>query len=55
MGPSACSGDGTSEGWMRKMIDGTNEKIARSNISFVDVRDTALAHLRAVQVAEAAN
>lgn len=24
MGPSACSGDGISEGWMKKMLDGTN-------------------------------
>lgn len=55
MGPSCCSGDGTSEGFMKKMVDGTNEKIGRMYIGFVDVRDTALAHLKAVQVAEAAN
>jgi nucleoside-diphosphate-sugar epimerase len=55
MGPSVCSGDGTSEGFMKKMVNGTNEKIGRMYIGFVDVRDTALAHLKAVQVAEAAN
>ena len=54
MGPSVCSGDGTSEGFMKKMVDGTNGKIMRRRIAFVDVRDCAIAHLKAVQVAEAA-
>ena len=48
MGPSICSGDGNSEGFMKKMLDGTNEKVIRFYIGFVDVRDTALAHLKAV-------
>jgi len=55
MGPSVCSGDGTSEGWMKGMLDGSKPKIPRSYISFVDVRDTAVAHLKAVQVDAAAN
>lgn len=55
MGPSVCSGDGTSEGWMKGMLDGSKPKIPRSYIAFVDVRDTALAHLQAVQVEAAAN
>ena len=55
MGPSVCSGDGTSEGWMKRMLDGSNEKIARSRMGFVDVRDCAIAHLKAIQVSEAAN
>ena len=55
MGPSICSGDGTSEGWMKKLLSGGHEKIPRSNIGFVDVRDCAIAHLKAVELAEAAN
>ena len=55
MGPSICSGDGFSEKWMSDLLDGSKPKIARSKPAFVDVRDTAVAHLKAVQVAEAAN
>jgi nucleoside-diphosphate-sugar epimerase len=55
MGPSICSGDGTSEGWMKAMVNGTHEKIPRAYIGFCDVRDVALAHLKAIQVAEAVN
>ena len=55
MGPSICSGDGFSEDYMTKLLDGTKDKIARNAPSWVDVRDTALAHLKAIQVAEAAN
>ena len=55
MGPSVCSGDGTSEGWMKGMLDGSKATIPRVNIGFVDVRDVATAHLKGVQVAEAAN
>ena len=54
MGPSCCSGDGTSEGWAKKMLDGSNEKIMKIKIGFVDVRDVAVAHLKAIQVPEAA-
>ena len=55
MGPSICSGDGTSEGWMTKFLDGSRPKIPRQYIGFVDVRDCALAHLKAIQVDAAAN
>ena len=48
MGPSVCSGDGTSEGWMKGMLDGSKAKIPRNNIGFVDVRDSALAHLKGI-------
>ena len=54
LGPSVCSGDGFSEGWMKNWLNGSKDKIPRSNVSFVDVRDTALAHLKAIQVPEAA-
>ena len=54
MGPSVCSGDGFSEGWMKNWLNGSKKEVPRSNVSFVDVRDTALAHLKAVQVPEAA-
>ena len=48
MGPSVCSGDGFSEGWMKNWLNGSKDKIPRSNFSFVDVRDAALAHLKAI-------
>ena len=48
MGPSICSGDGTSEAYMKKQLNGSVEKIPRLFMSFVDVRDVALAHLKAV-------
>ena len=37
------------------MVNGTHEKIPRAYIGFCDVRDVAAAHLKAVQVADAAN
>ena len=55
MGPSICSGDGFSEGWLKKMLDGSFPKVPRTNFSFVDVRDVALAHLKGIELAEAAN
>ena len=39
---------------MKNWLNGSKDKIPRSNVSFVDVRDTALAHLKAIQVPEAA-
>ena len=48
IGPSVCSGDGFSEGILIKMLDGTNEKIDRFYWPFVDIRDVALAHVRAI-------
>ena len=40
---------------MKNWLNGSKDKIPRSNVSFVDVRDTALAHLKAIQVPEAHN
>ena len=48
MGPSICSGDGTSENWMKNWINGSKDKVPRSNISFVDVRECSIAHLKAI-------
>ena len=53
MGPSVCSGDGFSENWLKGMIDGYKKEIPRMNISFVDVRECSIAHLKAAQVADA--
>ena len=39
---------------MIKWINGSKDKIPRSNVSFVDVRECSIAHLKAVQVPEAA-
>jgi len=55
MGPSACEGDGTSVGWMRAVLNGSKTEIPRGSGSFVDVRDCAVAHLKAVELPEAAN
>ena len=55
MGPSICAGDGTSEAWMRGALDGSKDKIPGRGVSFVDVRDVALAHLKAAEIAAAAN
>ena len=48
MGPSICSGDGTSENWMKNWINGSKDKVPRTNISFVDVRECSIAHLKAI-------
>jgi len=55
MGPSICAGDGTSEAWMASALDGSKTKIPGGATSFVDVRDCAIAHLRAMEIPEAAN
>lgn len=55
MGPSLCSGDGTSEGWLVQVLNGSKTEIPVGGMGFVDVRDCALAHLLAVQRPEAAN
>lgn len=55
MGPSLCSGDGTSEGWLVQVLNGSKTEIPVGGTAFVDVRDCALAHLLAVQRPEAAN
>lgn len=54
MGPSPL-GDGTSIQWLKKAMDGSKAKIPRGRSGFVDVRDVALAHLRAIEIPEAAN
>ena len=41
LGPSVCSGDGTSEGWMKGLLDGSKGRIPRMYMAFVDVRDVA--------------
>merc|ERR1712146_497834 len=48
MGPSICASDGTSEAWMASALDGSKTKIPGGATSFVDVRDCAIAHLRAM-------
>eukprot|EP00521_Asterionellopsis_glacialis_P019969 CAMPEP_0195328732 /NCGR_PEP_ID=MMETSP0708-20121125/11001_1 /TAXON_ID=33640 /ORGANISM="Asterionellopsis glacialis, Strain CCMP134" /LENGTH=320 /DNA_ID=CAMNT_0040396643 /DNA_START=21 /DNA_END=983 /DNA_ORIENTATION=+ len=54
MGPSPL-GDGTSVQWLKAALDGSKTKIPRGSSGFVDVRDVALAHLRAIEIPEAAN
>lgn len=55
MGPSFTSGDGTSEAFQKAILDGTKTEIPVGGTGIVDVRDVALAHLRCIQVPEAAN
>jgi len=50
MGPSICSGDGTSEGFMTAMVNGSMPTIPNTTSPFCDVRDVALAHLKAIQI-----
>ena len=47
-GPSMCAIDGTSEGWMTSWIDGSRKTITKTWTQIVDVRDVALAHLKAI-------
>jgi len=55
VGPG-IAGDGTSQSFMRAILRGKRgKKVPRGGQGFVDVRDVALAHLRAVQVPAAAN
>mmetsp|Transcript_35298 Transcript_35298/g.77325 ORF Transcript_35298/g.77325 Transcript_35298/m.77325 type:complete len:320 (-) Transcript_35298:193-1152(-) len=54
MGPSPL-GDGTSIQWLKNAMNGSKSKIPRGRSGFVDVRDVALAHLRAIEIPEAAN
>eukprot|EP00957_Ditylum_brightwellii_P028970 2188366-Ditylum_brightwellii.AAC.1 len=55
MGPAPCLGDGTSVGYVKAAMDGSKTEIPHESMSFVDVRDCALAHLRALQLPEAKN
>lgn len=54
MGPAAC-GQGTSVQWMTAALDGSKKQIPVGGTGLVDVRDTALAHLQAIKIPEAAN
>lgn len=54
MGPAPC-GDGTSIGFMKSVLNGSQSEIPRGRRGFVDVRDVAMAHLKAIQIPEAAN
>jgi len=54
MGP-APTGDGESVTYMKNILNGSKSEVPRNSSSFVDVRDVALAHLRAIQLPEAAN
>merc|ERR1719183_2059230 len=49
------SGDGTSEGYLAGILNGSKAKVPRSRCGFVDVRDCARAHLLGIQKPEAAN
>ena len=55
MGPSIASGDALSENWAIGIVTGSTKSITKKTFPFVDVRDSALAHLYAVKVPEAAN
>jgi len=56
MGPSFCSGgDGVSQGWTKAVLDGSKTEVPTGGMGMVDVRDVALAHLKCIQVPEAAN
>ena len=55
MGPSIACGDALSENWAKDIVTGAMKSLTKKTQTFVDVRDTALAHLQAVKVPEAAN
>jgi dihydroflavonol-4-reductase len=56
LGPSfGAGGDGVSEGWYKSILTGEKTEIPRGGMGMVDVRDVALAHLKCLQVPEAAN
>lgn len=53
-GPSLLGGNGESESTIKAVLNGSKDKIPRGGQDIVDVRDVALMHLKAIQVAEAA-
>jgi len=55
MGPPLRKEPFTSGGFVKSVMEGTMNPIPSSHMPAVDVRDVALAHLRAVQRPEAAN
>ena len=55
IGPAMTSGDSTSEGIVKSIASGAMNPIAKTSMGVVDVRDCALAHLKAIQVDEAKN
>ena len=52
-GPSISSGDGTSEGFVKGIVTGAMPEVQKIAWPWVDVRTTAEAHLKAVQIDEA--
>lgn len=42
------SGDGTSEAMIKGIVTGAKPNVMNSSMDFVDVRDVALAHLKAI-------
>ena len=54
-GPSLTSGDGTSEGFVKGILTGAMPEVQKIAWPFVDVRNVAEAHIKAIQIAEAKN
>ena len=55
MGPPLRKEPFTSGGWMKRLMEGGMDKISSEHMCVVDVRDTARAHLLAIQNPAAAN
>ena len=55
LGPSLIKTDFLSGQVIRKILSGKFPGMPKVMLSLVDIRDTALAHLRAITVPEAAN
>ena len=55
MGPPLRTEDFASGFFVKNLMTGAMEKIGDDGIACVDVRDVALAHLKAIQVPAAAN
>ncbi len=55
MGPPLRKENFTSGGWLKRLMEGTTEKISAEHCCAVDVRDVASAHVLAVKNPAAAN
>ena len=55
IGPVLASGDSTSEAIVKSVVAGQTPEVEKRIFGFVDVRDVALMHLKAIKVPEAAN
>ena len=55
MGPNLRAEHFASGGWIKRLMTGEMQEIKADGCAAVDVRDTALAHLQAIKVPEAAN